>query len=211
MRYNRIITTVCIFLLQLSRVLVGALIVFLLGSALFGKLLIPLSFNLGDDYRLEESLERSLEVEYLGVQYNEVSIWPTSFYLDLDSLPISGFYMFLPMILLLGAAFYMIQMLIGFLKSIEKKEFFSMKNIKRLRVIGFTFITFSIVAFFRGYLIRYFLIDYLEIEGLVYIGSKLSVNLSFLSPPLFLGLITLLIANAFEHGLKLREEQELTI
>ncbi len=205
------ITSVCIFLLDWGKILVGMLLVFLVGSTLFGKSLVPLSFNLGEDYRLDEPMQRTLELEYLGKEYNDIGIWPTSYYLDLDQLPVSDYYTIIPMCLIVGGFYYLLHLLVRLLKSIEQKEFFSLLNVRRLRIMGFLIITYSILSWLYSHLIKYMLIDYLEIDGLVHVGSRLSFNLSFLNLPFFLGLITLLVANAFEHGLKLKEEQELTI
>ncbi|MBO3699239.1 DUF2975 domain-containing protein [Roseivirga sp. E12] len=211
MRWNRMITSVCVFLLQLIRVLIGVVAAFILGAFILGKLEAPLSVNLDDNYSLSPPMEQFAEVTYKGERYTEISIRPTSYRLELESLPISNVYLIISMIVLLGAFYYLVHVLIKLLKSIEERQFFSLQNVKRIRIAGVMVICYSVLSWIYGYLVRYLLIDYLDIKGVFHMSSRISTQSSFFNSYLFLGLMILLVANAFEHGVKLKEEQELTI
>lgn len=211
MRWNRMITSVCVFLLQLIRVLIGVVAVLVLGAFILGKLEAPLSVNLDDNYRLSEPMEQFAEVTYKGERYTEISIRATSYSLELESLPIPDYYLIISMIILLGTFYYLVHVLIKLLKSIEEREFFSLLNVKRIRIIGVMIIGYSVLSSIYGYLVKYLLIDYLDIKGVFHISGRFSTQSSFFNTYLFLGLMILLVANAFEHGMRLKEEQELTI
>ncbi len=205
------ITSVCIFLLEWTKILLGIFLVVLTGALLIGKFEVPLTFKLGADYRFEDAKSINLTVNYNGQEYSDVTARPTTHILDLESLQIPGLYGQVP-ILLLGLAFwYLLGLIVGLLKSIEEREFFSANNVRRLRIIGFMTISYSILSWTYGHLLKYFVTRYFAIEGVFHISSKFVLSFSFFNTYFFLGLMILLIANAFEHGLKLKEEQELTI
>lgn len=211
MRYNRLITSVCIFLLELTKIFLGILIVVLIGAALIGKLEAPLGFELGDNYRFEEAEALQLMVNYNGQSYSDITARPKSYFLNLEALPIPGIFTEVPFLLLGLGLWYLLHLIIRLLKSIEEREFFSADNVRRLRIIGFMTISFSILSWAYGHMVKYFLTHYIEVEGVYHISNKFTFNLSFFDTYFFLGLMILLIANAFEHGLRLKQEQELTI
>ncbi len=211
MRYNRLITSVCIFLLELTKIFLGILIVVLIGAALIGKFESPLGFTLKEDYRFEDAEAIELTVNYNGQSYSDITARPTSYFLDLDPLPISSLFIAVPSLLFGLALWYLLHLIIGLLKTIEEREFFSTDNVRRLRIMGFMTIAFSILSWVYGHVVKYFLTHYIEVEGVFHISNKFTFNLSFFNTYFFLGLMILLIANAFDHGLKLKEEQELTI
>lgn len=211
MRWNRMITSVCIFLLQLSRLLIVFLGALMLMGTLFNKLDAPLGFHLGEDFRFEEQAIFYPKVTYQGVEYSKVSLRANRYYIDLEEIPVSKYWTIIPLLLLVVGLYFFLDLLIRLLKSIEEREFFSWENVKRLRMIGFLVIGLSIGKWLFSVLKKYFLSTTLDIEGLSAVRWHFSLNIGFFDSLLFLGLMILLVANAFEHGLRLKEEQELTI
>lgn len=104
-----------------------------------------------------------------------------------------------------------LHVLLQIVKSAESKEFFNVKNVFRIRLIGFGLISWSIFeqifTWYTSHLANKYLVsDYLE-------ATRVSIPIV---PDIFgntfvIGLIVLIVAQAFDHGLKLEKEQELTI
>lgn len=213
MRWNRLITVVCVFLLRLSQIVLGILLVIIIGATMLGRFEAPLGFHLNDDFQVENhnDFEQFVEVRYKEKVYTEVKLKATEYYLDLKTIPASDLYIIAAMILVGLAFYYLLHLLIKLLKSIEEREFFSLENVKRLRKIGLMLIGFAVLKWLYGHLMNYILLDYLDVKGVYKASSGFQLSLEFFNTTLFLGLMILLIANAFEHGLKLKEEQELTI
>jgi len=102
-----------------------------------------------------------------------------------------------------------IMMIIKFIKlinTINKSVIFDQKNINRLRFIGAGFIIFFIVNGIMEYIYVQLLRDTFDFEYYKISGSSIIHTLS-----LVIGLISFLIAEVFAIGLRLKEEQELTI
>lgn len=213
MRYNRLITVVCVFLLRLSQIFTIIFIGIMTIGVLFFEFKSPLALRLGDNYVIEALSSESglIEVSYAGQEYGSVGVKPTGFMLDFESVPIPDWIMTIPMFLLGVILYYLLHLLIRLLKSIEEREFFSLQNVKRLRTIGFMAIGYSILKWLYGYISHYILVDYLDAKGVYRIDNGFTLNFGFFSTAMFLGLMILLVANAFEHGLRLQQEQELTI
>lgn len=104
-----------------------------------------------------------------------------------------------------------LHVLLQIIKSAEAKEFFNVKNVFRIRLIGFGLIGWAIFEqifiWYTSHLANKYLVsDYLE-------ATRVSIPIV---PDIFgntfvIGLIVLIVAQAFDHGLKLEKEQELTI
>ena len=212
MRYNRLITTVCVFLLELTKIFTGILGVALLGATIIGKFEAPIYISLNEDYRVEsyfESIE-TVTVSFQGEAYENIPVKAVAFGVDLEVLPISDLFMIIPLLIGFAIFFYLLVLLIRVLKSIEEREFFSMANVKRIRIIGFMVLGFSLLQWTYGFLKDWFLFDYLQVEG-IYDLSGFPLSLNFFGSTFFIGLMILIISNAFEHGVKIQEEQELTV
>lgn len=212
MRFNALITTLSLTLLYITKYVVVMMAILLVGFGATGNLEAPLSFSLDDGYRVEayQGTPSSLTAEYKGETYSNITITPKSFYLDLGEVPISDYLMLSIGLIVVGAVFIISDLLIKLLKSIENRDFFTFLNVKRIRWIGLIILVFSILKWVYFLLLDYVLFDVFKIKGLVDIDHSL-FSLSFFNSSLFLGLMVLLVANAFEHGLKLKEEQDLTI
>jgi Protein of unknown function (DUF2975) len=98
---------------------------------------------------------------------------------------------------------------------------FDIKNVKRIRFIGFIMIGFFLEPFFSNYLYQTFIIsgfhdNLLHIPSVNYrdyqnININFNVREEFKPTNLYVGLITLILATIFKRGLALQQEQDLTV
>lgn len=212
MRYNRLITVICVFLLGITKILMGVFAIIGIVASFFNGFQAPLSFNLNDDYRVKNSSEHVEKVSVLfeGQEYSNIMVSPKSYNLDLSELPIPEVLTIVPVIIGLAVLYYLLGVLIKVLKSIEEREFFSLANVKRIRTMGFIVLGFSILKWLYGIMRDWFIFDYLEVEGITDV-SRMTLSLDFFGSTFFVGLMILLVSNAFEHGVRIQEEQDLTI
>lgn len=212
MKWNALITTLSITLLYITKLFAIVIAVFALGFAISGNFEAPLGFTLDDGYRVEAYDESSsfLTAEYKGRTYSNVTIRPKSFYLDMGDFPISNYLMLTVMLVAISMVYFISDLLIKLLKSIENRDFFNFDNVKRIRIIGLIMISYSILKWVYSKVINYVLFDLFNIRGVVDVSNSVW-NFDFFNSTLFLGLMILLVANAFEHGLKIKQEQDLTI
>lgn len=92
------------------------------------------------------------------------------------------------------------------IRNINRGDIFSWKNVKFLRRLGVSLILLFICSFATIMIGNYEAAQVLELNGCEY--SNLFV---FSDPTFVLGFIALLVAEVFAIGLKMKEEQELTI
>ncbi|OEK02088.1 hypothetical protein BFP97_11395 [Roseivirga sp. 4D4] len=170
----------------------------------------PLMFTV-NDYQFEEAVIFKPNATYNGVSYDSVTVTPQTYAVLIEDVPISKYLMSSPVILIALVLFYFLSLIIKLLKSIEEREFFSLANVKRLRIIGLMVIGSAIIRWSYSMILDSFLRNNFEIEGFSKVSSSFLLNFDFLDSLWFLGLMILLVANAFEHGVRLKEEQELTI
>ena len=100
-------------------------------------------------------------------------------------------------------------MLFRFSQSAMKKDFFQYANVKRLKIIGWGITIYGVASFLiesatARSIIKYFF-DYTGI------GFMRKISISFFPPWFIAGLIIIVIARAFEDGIRLKEEQKLMI
>ncbi|MGW8121058.1 DUF2975 domain-containing protein [Roseivirga echinicomitans] len=113
--------------------------------------------------------------------------------------------------IVMGFSIYFIHLLLQFVKSALSRDFFSHKNVARVRFMGFILVGLGGVHLLMNLWISYIAGSYFELDVL---GSKtVAVNFSpdIFSSTIVVGLIVLIVAQAFDHGLKLNEDKELTI
>ena len=90
--------------------------------------------------------------------------------------------------------------------NINKSYIFEWKNVRLLRRIGIALITTSLIVIILGYLNYHTVSSQIQLKDYDFDYSNI-----LQTGNLMLGLASLLIAEIFAIGLKLREEQELTI
>ncbi len=107
------------------------------------------------------------------------------------------------------------------LGNVTEDVVFDLKNVKRIRFIGFIMIGFFIVPFFSNYLYHTYVLNGFH-NNLLHIPSvnyreyqnvKINFNVmeEFQPINLYIGLITLILASIFKRGLALQQEQDLTV
>lgn len=106
---------------------------------------------------------------------------------------------------------YFIHLLLQFVKSALGANFFSLENVTRVRLMGFVLVGLGGVHLLTKLWINYIASKYFELDTLAYKTAKVNFSPDVFSNTIFIGLIVLIVAQAFDHGLKLREDKELTI
>lgn len=123
----------------------------------------------------------------------------------------SWFLAYLPLLLYAIIYFYVLILLSRLVRSAKKNDLFSTKNVVRLRIIGLLVIANQLVSWLGDQLVKWFYKNYLVSTDLTYVKSFWFGLPDVLSSSLFLGLLVIIIAEAFAYGLKLKQENELTI
>ncbi len=118
------------------------------------------------------------------------------------AITIGKFYIFLAAITIVLAFFITIR----FLQNCDKGLFFIKANVSYIRIIAYLAIGFSLIDFVTQWLVFKRLNNSLS-EFPININSALDFNWTYVIASLFL----LLIIQAFSEGIKLKEEQSLTI
>lgn len=92
------------------------------------------------------------------------------------------------------------------IRNINRGDIFSWKNVKYLRKLGWALILLFLCTFSTIVIGNHEAAQVLELKGCEY-----SNIFAFSDPSFILGFISLLVAEVFAKGLKLKEEQDLTI
>lgn len=120
-------------------------------------------------------------------------------------------YCFIAVVVVMAAfSVYFIHLLLQFVKSAMTKSFFNFQNVVRIRSMGFILIGLGSVSFIMRMITHYFAQSYFEKETAL-TGVTVSFDPDVFTNGVFIGLIVLIVAQAFDHGLRLKEEQDLTI
>lgn len=117
----------------------------------------------------------------------------------------------LPVLIYAGLYLYTIVLLSNIVRSVKANSFFIYKNVVRLRIIGIMVLLSQLVDWGSSYVKVWFFNRYLVSTDIVHVRSVFNLFPNIFSSPIIVGLLVLIIAEAFAHGLKLKEEQELTI
>ncbi|MFT6829043.1 MAG: hypothetical protein ACJAZV_002339, partial [Roseivirga sp.] len=111
----------------------------------------------------------------------------------------------------MGFSIYLIHLLLLFVKSAMNEEFFSYENVARIRLMGFILIGLGVFSsIFNGWL-NWISSSYFDTDMMEVATVKVTLTPDVLTNTLFIGLIALIVAQAFDYGLRLKEEQNLTI
>lgn len=113
-------------------------------------------------------------------------------------------------LLFIGIYYWLATVLLRLVVSGKEGGFFNVKNVLRLRIIGFALLSIEPLSWLYSYLSEWYLKDIINLK-LYNSGKTINIGTELVSSPILIGLLVLIIAQAFNHGLKLKEEQELTI
>jgi hypothetical protein len=106
-----------------------------------------------------------------------------------------------------------------FVLSLKSKEAFTIQNIRRLRILGLLLLlieplSWAVRYFSKMWMHEYFLLQTVDHSTAYGIGYKLGFALGsgdFVWNWIFAGLLVLVIAEVFKHGLHLKQENDLTV
>lgn len=164
--------------------------------------LIPKSLSLGGNGDLfVDSVYNEKSARYVPATYSTLMV-------SVETHPSTGskiadkFLLFLQLILYIWAVVLFIRLII----SINKSDIFNWRNVRRLRRIGF----FLIVAFCCTLVSAYLSLCSVE-EVFSIRGYDLSLSDVTDTTVLVLGICSLIVGEIFAIGLKMKEEQDLTI
>lgn len=209
--------------MKLDRVLINATQLFLLFArnlALLALIVVPmvtlfidfdnrLSLSLGSNFKLDQEMILKVKPDYQDT-ISEVELGKTALNVSFSKSDIPKYVMLIPLYGALIFSFFFTQLLYKLVDSSREQDFFNTKNTRRIRLLGLGIILFALIEKCSRYLSEYYFDKYFELENVDVIGSSFSLSVGIFNP-IMLGVMILIIAQAFDYGLKLKEEQELTI
>ena len=149
-----------------------------------------------------DSLYNNASGKYMPAQYRQVVV-------KVKDHAYTGWHIALYTIMALFALISIVVMAVCFLKlvyAINKSRIFDWKNVLKLRMIGIAMLVFFVSDAIISYMVYYMNVAQIDIKGYIVQSTGMS-DFSLLLP----ALIILLIAEIFAMGLRLKEEQDLTI
>lgn len=106
----------------------------------------------------------------------------------------------------LGFSLWAVVLFIRLIISINKSDIFNWRNVRRLRRLGMALVVSFCCTFASSYL------DFIGIDTVFSLhGYELSLSELVSTTTLVLGLCSLIVGEVFAIGLKMKEEQDLTI
>ena len=106
----------------------------------------------------------------------------------------------------LGFSLWAVVLFIRLIISINKSDIFNWRNVRRLRRLGMALVVSFCCTFASSYL------DFIGIDTVFSLhGYELSLSVLVSTTTLVLGLCSLIVGEVFAIGLKMKEEQDLTI
>lgn len=158
-------------------------------------------FRVGESGLFQDSVYNEKNGRYVPASFNSMMVSVDTKAAALEQV-VSSLMSFLHM----GVCIWAIVLFVRLVISINKSDIFNWKNVRRLRLLG----TALIVSFCTA-----FLPAYLTFRGVgeVFAVRGYELNLSDMvnATTLVLGISTLIVAEVFAIGLKMKEEQDLTI
>jgi Protein of unknown function (DUF2975) len=209
MIWNNILIRGSLLLLYVSRfmVVIGMLLTIYMGVFQnFGE-----DFELKIEGRIVEDIGNLITVkpEYID-SIKPINIESVSFNASLNTVVPNRLIIISMLLVALLFYFVIVQVLYKLVLSAKEKEFFSIKNVLRLRALGFGFILITLSQNVYSRITKNLVNKYFESDIIRFDVNRISL-IPDINSTLFLGLMILIIAQAFNQGLKLKEEQELTI
>lgn len=210
MNWNVVLIKACIGLLQLAR-LVGVLGFFLiLGLTLLGNWEENLTFQVHNDFPVEKVDYIKVKSEYKEVLNSPVLVSSSyKFNIGFEKSYRVGFV--ISFIIVMAGYLYFLTALLRIVQSALGNNFFSGANVKRMRSIGVLLIGLGLVQIVYKWVSTSVFDLFFEFDIPNSSGVRVDLFPNILGNTIFVGLIVLVIAQAFDYGLKLKEEQELTI
>lgn len=187
-----------------------AIIIFAVASLSMGEVDHDDYFNLHIPYKFEP-IEKGAEIQTVSSSLwgmalrmeitHELAVNPTKLWVLL--------LIFVFVSIVIAVFIFILIQLRNFLETLEDGDPFTMENARRIRIIGLVIIGSELGIKLAMIGSAGFIDSAVQIEGARLVWGELLSAFSL--PSIFLGLVVLIIAEIFRLGVKMREEQELTI
>uniref|UniRef100_UPI004047B12E DUF2975 domain-containing protein n=1 Tax=Roseivirga sp. TaxID=1964215 RepID=UPI004047B12E len=212
MKKNKLLIKFCIGILTFARLasVIGVIVMIfiVLTSKADDYLTLEIHRNHSKETIHEGELMPKPEYEHLIAETRLVSV-TNNFEVAFQN------YLRLPVLIVvtifMGFSIYLIHLLLQFVKSALNEDFFSYENVARIRLMGFILIGLGVFSSIFKVWLNWISRSYFDSDMMEVASVKVNFTPDVLTNTLFMGLIALIVAQAFDYGLRLKEEQELTI
>lgn len=119
--------------------------------------------------------------------------------------------LYIPTLIYALIYFYVMILLGRLVRSAKNDDFFNYKNVSRLRIIGLIILSTLVFNWLSTFIKGWFFDNYLVSTDITHTKSIAIALPNLFSSPIVIGLLILIISEAFAYGLKLKQEQDLTI
>ncbi len=151
---------------------------------------------------LRDSVYNEKSGEYIPVAYDSLVIGLQD---DTRNMTANGITTLLTLTYM-GLLIWALVLFIRLVTAINKSDIFNWKNVRRLRLLGFALLVSFLCDALRNYLTINGLSDVVSLSGYAISYSQVVDTVNCL-----LGICALIVAEVFAIGLRMKEEQELTI
>lgn len=210
MKWNRILYTICKWIVDISIGLSVIAVIFMIYYIVTGAdFTITVNMNEGS-ISFNQDPYVTVKPEFANY-FKAVSANPNSYAIQVTlggNLMKVGYGL---MIIAISVYVYLANIFGQLVRSAEVGEFFIRENVKRLRIIGAAFIIMSISSGILDWFKVGMIQKYFEVNHLMNGADHFSLTPGWFGSMFLFGLFNLILAQAFLHGLSLKEEQELTI
>jgi hypothetical protein len=164
----------------------------------------------------KEKIAVKARTEQVSNSYLTTSKWVLSF--EANDRSIKGFMMF-KTVIQFAYIFVIFYTLRKFVLSLKSREAFTILNVRRLRILGLLLLLIAPLNWAGRYFSRLWMNDHFILQQTDHsaahsIGYKIGFALGsgdFVWNWIFAGLLVLVIAEVFKHGLHLKQENDLTV
>ena len=157
--------------------------------------------KVGNNGLFQDSVYNEKSGEYVPVSFNSMMVS-----VDTKSATMEQAAFSLLNLLHMAICIWAIVLFVRLVISINKSDIFNWKNVRRLRLLGTTLIISCCTALLPAYL------TFRSVEKVFSVrGYELDLSDMVNTTTLVLGISTLIVAEVFAIGLKMKEEQDLTI
>ena len=212
MKKNKLLIKYCIGMLTFARLASVIGVIVMIFIVLTSKADDYLTIQIHRDHLKETMHDDELmpkpEYEYLIAETKLLSV-TNNFEVAFEN------YLRLPVLIVvtifMGFSIYLIHLLLQFVKSALNEEFFSYENVVRIRLMGFILIGLGVFSSIFKVWLNWISRSYFDSDMMEVATVKVNFTPDVLTNTIFIGLIALIVAQAFDYGLRLKEEQDLTI
>ncbi|KYG78985.1 DUF2975 domain-containing protein [Roseivirga echinicomitans] len=212
MKNNNLLIKICVVFLTFARLatVIGMAIVLYFGIFENTEKYFTVEMSRENFDKVEEGSTLEVKAEYQdSIKEAKLESSTKNYIISFNKSPRT--LIFVVLIVVMVFSIYFIHLLLQFVKSALGEDFFCLENVTRVRMMGFILVGLGAVHLMMNLWISYIAGSYFELDTLGAKTIKVSFSPDIFSSTIFVGLIVLVVAQAFDHGLKLKEDKELTI